>query len=229
MVFSSSVFLIFFLPLVLFGYYLPFKKNRKYKSIFWCGASVALYAYGEPVYVVLLLCSVFANWFIGLFNCFWGSVGGNVGVSYCGVDDFELLLPNFETDITYISEDASIYNSGSFDEALISWSHLERINYYRESCYAAYMNGRQSCAQIYNHMADNDIRMLFISDSFGATTAPFLALTVAEINFIDPRLFTGSIESYIRESEPDIVVVMMNPEVITEVSPDSNDSMYMLK
>lgn len=162
-------------------------------------------------------------------DAFLGSLGRNAGLSWCGADDFTLLLPDFDTDLSYVSEGAGIDRSGSFDEALIFWEHLENIDYYEESCYASYMNGRQACAQIYNHMAENDIRILLISDSFGATVAPFLALEVSEVDFIDPRLFNGSIESYIRESEPDIVVVMMNPEVITEVSPDSNDSMYMLK
>ncbi len=67
MVFSSAVFLIFFLPLVLMGYYIPFRKSRKYKNIFLFLASVAFYAYGEPVYVVLLLGSICINWFFGNF------------------------------------------------------------------------------------------------------------------------------------------------------------------
>jgi len=67
MVFSSAVFLILFLPLVLLGYYIPFRKSRKYKNVFLFLASVAFYAYGEPIYVVLLLGSICMNWFLGNF------------------------------------------------------------------------------------------------------------------------------------------------------------------
>ncbi|MDE5818691.1 MAG: MBOAT family protein [Lachnospiraceae bacterium] len=65
MVFSSSVFLIFFLPIVVIGYYLPFIGSRKYKNVFLLAASLGFYAYGEPVYVCILLFSIVYNWFMG--------------------------------------------------------------------------------------------------------------------------------------------------------------------
>lgn len=158
-----------------------------------------------------------------------GSSGRNAGLSYAGLDDFTLLLPDFDTDLTYVSRQAGIDQRGSFGEALIDWDRLESTDYYANSSYAAYMGGRQPLAEIDNEYADNDIRLLFMSDSFGATVAPFLSLTVRELDFIDPRLFNGSVESYIRENPPDAVVIMYNPEVITSVSPDSNESIYMLR
>lgn len=158
-----------------------------------------------------------------------GSNGRNAGLSYAGLDDFTLLLPDFETRLSYVSRQAGIDLSGSFDEALIDWDRLESTDYYANSSYAAYMGGRQPLAGIRNEYAENGIRLLFISDSFGATVAPFLSLTVREVDFIDPRLFNGSVERYIRENPPDAVVIMYNPEVITNISPDSNDSIYMLR
>lgn len=158
-----------------------------------------------------------------------GSNGRNAGLSYAGLDDFTLLLPDFGTSLTYISRQAGIHQSGSFDEALIDWDRLQSTDYYANSSYAAYLGGRQPLAEIHNAYADNGIRMLFLSDSFGATVAPFLALTVRELDFIDPRLFNGSVERYIQENPPDVVVIMYNPEVITTVPPDSNDSIYMLR
>lgn len=158
-----------------------------------------------------------------------GSSGRNAGLSYAGLDDFTLLLPDFETSIMYNSQEAGINRSGSFGESLIEWDRLKSTDYYANSSYAAYMGGRQPLAEIMNAYADNDIRLLFLSDSFGATVAPFLSLTVREIDFIDPRLFNGSVERYIQENPPDTVVIMYNPEVITSISPDSNDSIYMLR
>lgn len=160
---------------------------------------------------------------------FLGSLGRNVGLSYAGLEDFTLLTPTYRTRLHYYSEAAGIDQAGDFSEALIDYSHLESTDYYNNSCYAAYMNGRQPLAFIENELSDNDIHILLLSDSFGATVAPFLALDVARLDFIDPRLFNGSIEAYIAEAKPDIVVMMYNPEVITRVDPDSNDSVYMLK
>ena len=66
MVFSSTVFLFLFFPLVLIGYYNPVFKSRKFKNIFLLAASLGFYAWGEPVFVFVMLFSIWLNWLIGL-------------------------------------------------------------------------------------------------------------------------------------------------------------------
>lgn len=66
MLFSSSVFLLLFLPVVVALYYNPFVKSRGYRNILLLLASVFFYAWGEPVFVALMLCSILINWGIGL-------------------------------------------------------------------------------------------------------------------------------------------------------------------
>ena len=65
MVFSSTVFLFIFFPLVLIGYYNPFIKNRKFRNTFLFLASVFFYAWGEPAFVFIVLLSVVVNWLLG--------------------------------------------------------------------------------------------------------------------------------------------------------------------
>ena len=55
MLFSSITFLFFFLPVALAVYYLIPAKG---KNIVLLIASILFYAWGEPVYVILLLLSV---------------------------------------------------------------------------------------------------------------------------------------------------------------------------
>ena len=64
MVFSSSIFLFFFLPLVIFGYYL-LKEN--YRIYFLMLASLFFYAWGEPKYVLVMLLSIVINYTFGRF------------------------------------------------------------------------------------------------------------------------------------------------------------------
>jgi alginate O-acetyltransferase complex protein AlgI len=64
MVFSSSIFLFFFLPLVIIGYYL-LKEN--YRVYFLMLASLFFYAWGEPKYVLIMLLSIIINYTFGLF------------------------------------------------------------------------------------------------------------------------------------------------------------------
>ena len=66
MVFSSTIFLFCFFPVVLILYYLPFIKSIKYKNIILVLASLLFYAWGEPVYVFLMMASVLINWLFGL-------------------------------------------------------------------------------------------------------------------------------------------------------------------
>lgn len=63
MVFSSSVFLFVFLPIVLVAYYLI---RPKFRNVFLLLASLFFYAWGEHKFVVILLASILINYTFGL-------------------------------------------------------------------------------------------------------------------------------------------------------------------
>ena len=63
MVFSSIIFLTAFLPLTFVLYYLPF--SIKYKNAILFIMSLLFYSFGEPVYIILMLGSVFMNYIFG--------------------------------------------------------------------------------------------------------------------------------------------------------------------
>ena len=64
MVFSSLVFLFRFLPIVLILY---FVLDKRFKNAFLTAASFFFYAWGEPTYVILIICSITVNYFFGLW------------------------------------------------------------------------------------------------------------------------------------------------------------------
>lgn len=65
MVFSSAIFLWLFLPIVFGMNYLITIIDKKYSNFFLVVASLIFYAWGEPRFVVLMLISIFINWFVG--------------------------------------------------------------------------------------------------------------------------------------------------------------------
>jgi len=65
MIFSSVEFLFLFLPAVLLAYYLPIK-SVAYKNLVLLAASLAFYAWGEPVFVFIMLLSIVVNWLLSL-------------------------------------------------------------------------------------------------------------------------------------------------------------------
>ena len=67
MLFSSSVFLFLFLPLVLLIYYGPLRKFRQGQNVFLLLASLGFYAWGEPWFVLVMIGSILANYCFGLW------------------------------------------------------------------------------------------------------------------------------------------------------------------
>ena len=63
MVFSSTIFLCVYLPLVLLGYYICPKKG---KNLFLLIVSLIFYEWGEPKYVFLMIFSILVNYVFGL-------------------------------------------------------------------------------------------------------------------------------------------------------------------
>lgn len=64
MVFSSLVFLWLFLPLVLGLYYLA---KESYRNVLLLIVSLIFYAWGEPVYLTVMIFSILANYVCGMF------------------------------------------------------------------------------------------------------------------------------------------------------------------
>ena len=65
MVFSSLMFLFFFIPAFLFIYFIFKKRNiRNYILLIF---SLLFYAWGEPIYIVLILFSIFINYYLAIF------------------------------------------------------------------------------------------------------------------------------------------------------------------
>lgn len=66
MVFSSTVFLFIFFPLVVSLYHSPWFKSQKSKNGLLLLASLGFYAWGEPVFIFLMILSIIVTWMMGL-------------------------------------------------------------------------------------------------------------------------------------------------------------------
>ncbi len=75
MLFSSTIFIYLFLPLVLIVYYGILRKSRFWQNIFLFAASLGFYAWGEPRFVLVMLGSICMNWLLGLLVHFFKGRG----------------------------------------------------------------------------------------------------------------------------------------------------------
>ncbi len=66
MLFSSTVFLYLFLPVVLLFYYILCRKNRFLQNLVLLISSLLFYAWGEPKFVLIMIMSIIVNWLFGM-------------------------------------------------------------------------------------------------------------------------------------------------------------------
>ena len=93
MIFSSTVFLFVFLPVTLALYYLL---SARYRNLLLLAASLVFYAWGEPVYVLLMIASIIFNWAIGLCMSVMPSKRAEFSVLGVGVAINLLVLAHYK-------------------------------------------------------------------------------------------------------------------------------------
>jgi hypothetical protein len=146
-------------------------------------------------------------------DLFLGSLGRQVTLAQTQPEDFILLSPLFDTDVSLTIPDLNIDTRGDFD-VLIDRRQLERKNYYELNPYAAYVYGDKPVITIHNNRVHDGKKILLIKDSFAEVVSPFLSTGVEYLHILDLRYFNGSARTYIAEHLPDIVIVLYNPSVI---------------
>ena len=146
---------------------------------------------------------------------FLGSYGKKVGrfFSKPGVDDFEVIVPRFETDMTEEQPYKNEQRSGSFEDAVMYQGNLEK-GYYCKNAYQAYGGGDFHLQIMRNNMLKDGKKVLLIRDSFASAVAPFLALQTSELDICDMReadYVSGErldLRTYIESTNPDYVIVL---------------------
>lgn len=146
---------------------------------------------------------------------FLGSQGKKVRLEQTDPDDFSLLYPTYPTELHYVIPDKQIDAVGDFS-VTYDMSKVEELDYYGKSPYHAYNFGDRPLIEIENSMLPNNGKILLIHDSFGDCVISFLTLGVKYVEALDLRHFTGSVQEYIKQTEPDVVLVLYNPNVIPE-------------
>ena len=139
---------------------------------------------------------------------FLGSQGKRVGALFTEVDDFEVVSPDFETNLTVLMSDTNYEVTGSFSETLLFEENItpNKLLNQETTAYNIYMDGNHDLVQITNNNIVNGKRALIIMDSMGCVVAPYLALSFEKLDCIDIRSYKEPIESYIQKTSPDVVI-----------------------
>ena len=140
-------------------------------------------------------------------DSFLGSQGRRVGKYYGGVDDYTLILPDYETNytVTINKSNSSTTTEGTFEEAIVKY-HLLNTEDIFTNRYAAYWGADFPEVIVENHLADKDFKVLILKDSFGLPFSAFLSTMVSETRLLDTRYYDGDVAQYVKEYNPDLVL-----------------------
>ena len=150
-------------------------------------------------------------------DLFLGSLGKKTGNWYAGVDDFDLILPKFDTDFDFWADSRSgiINRSGDFEHAILNKDNLKK-NYFAINTYATYTGGDFKENIVTNNLSGNHKKVLLLRDSFSCTLLPFLSLSCEQVTTLDLRHFKKmSAEDYIKENDFDVVLIAYNASAFT--------------
>lgn len=145
-----------------------------------------------------------------------GSYGIKVGRFYTGKDDFSVLLPKFDTDLEYkhlVGDKVTLERKGNFADSFINFDILENKGYHNK--YNAMLNGGSVENVIVNHLADNDLKALVITHSYGRPMVQYFSLAFKETRYLDPQKgrYNDNIMEYIKDYRPDLVIDMYNQDI----------------
>lgn len=134
-----------------------------------------------------------------------GSRGQRTGEFYGGIDDFDLITPNFETHV--MTADGE--KEGEFTGVIINTESLKKrdLEEMREdvnnrSTYDRVLESTKG--EFVNLNSHNDKRILMTTDSFGEAVMPYMDISFSQVKWVE-----GNISSrLINEFEPDAVVMI---------------------
>ncbi len=138
-------------------------------------------------------------------KCHLGSRGQRTGSLFAGIDDFDLIIPNFETSIR--NENGT---DGTVQGMMYDKSPLENKDLTSRYTYDWTLIG--TLGDYTNLTPTNDIKILFISDSYAKAVEPYLVMGFSEVRYVyefDAECITPE---YIEEYDPDIVILMYYAE-----------------
>lgn len=143
-------------------------------------------------------------------NAFLGSQGKRVGVAYAGVDDFDVITPKYNTNIELKIPSENKEVIGDFETTMIHRESITPNNLLNkdDTAYDTYMQGNHALVNINNKQINDGKKALLILDSYGCVVAPYLSQAFENLDCIDLRSYTASLEDYIIKTSPDVVIYM---------------------
>ncbi|EHL15677.1 hypothetical protein HMPREF9630_02029 [Peptoanaerobacter stomatis] len=153
-------------------------------------------------------------------NTYIGSMGKRVGKDYIvKKDDYELIIPAFETNYSYKKYDENFAllgeKMGNFEKVFVNKEILESKDIYIDK-YTTMMGYGSPYEIITNENIDNNSKIAIIKDSFAMPFSAYLSTNIAQIHLLDTRYenIRKNLLSTIKTLKPDYVLFICSPSSV---------------
>lgn len=137
-----------------------------------------------------------------------GSFGKKVTLVYTDPEYMPIIKPKYTTDISaFISRDNTT-KTGMIDEILLYDAFLDGKDIYNNTQYYYYGNKDHELIEIHNNELHDGKKILLIKNSFANCVYPFMCHMAENVSVIDLRHFQGCLDTYIKQYNPDTIIVM---------------------
>ena len=209
-----------------------YESDLEYSSLFFktdhhWKIETAFWAYGQVVdYLNNSYCCSIEDQYTNIDNYrvetykdwFLGSQGKKTGSLYVGVDDFSLIYPKFETQLSLNIPRENLKREGSYFDTVYFMKNINVKNYFESNPYKVYFDGSKPLIIMKNEMAPSDKKILVVKDSFANPLQSYLALCFQQVNIIDLRSYTkDTLKEYINHYNPDLVLFLYNPAILSNM------------
>lgn len=154
-------------------------------------------------------------------DAFLGSSGKRTGIYYAGVDDFCVITPKFETNISLRIEETDVDVSGSFADVAFrpdTTAICEQKKYFNHNLYAVYGRSDHGHMHWWNENAPEQQKVMLIGDSFGNVPFSFMSLYFSSCEELDMRHFKENFSDLYDAYVPDHVIVLVSTYGINAVN-----------
>jgi len=149
---------------------------------------------------------------------FLGKYGQRIGPANIDPDDITVYWPKEETNISrytnYLGDIVEI--EGPFKDSMIRWGYLEPDEGKTYNLKAYFDYGLTENYDIFRNPDAADCTILLLKDSYSASTGSFLSLVANEVYNVDLRRSELTLEEWIAESNPDIVICAYSMQMLRQ-------------
>ena len=149
---------------------------------------------------------------------FLGKYGQRIGTLNVDPDDITIYWPKEDTHIrrytNYLGEITEI--EGPFRESMIRWRYLEKDPGKSYNIKAYFDYGLTENYDIFRNDAGADCTVLLLKDSYSASVGSFLSLVCNEVYNVDLRRSDLTLQQWIEESNPDIVICAYSMQMLRQ-------------